>query len=136
MKTGKYVTVRKAFQNYKQNKKKLAGVDFSVLSGIDYTKPRITADKTKNGQEDKLISTLDKQMELFKLVRLVEETLQWFAIEGFGKEKYIRLRMIDGLSETLACLQIGIAERTGRNWKRDVYEKAMVIGENIGVFQA
>ena len=135
MKTGRYATIRKAFQNYKENKKALANYPFPYVRGVDYTKPRITPDNTQNGAEQMILSVIDKKSDLERLVHLVDETVKWFEVEGYGRERYIKLRLIDGHSEYVACERIGIAERTGRRWKRDIYEKAEYIGESIGVFQ-
>ncbi len=135
MNTGRYATIRKAFKEYKQNKLTLKNYPFSYVSGVDYTKTRVTPDKTQNGQEARVISEIDKKNDLERIVQLVEETVKWFEVECYGRERYIRLRLIDGMSEIAVCGRIGIAERTGRNWKRDIYEKAEVIAENLGVFQ-
>ena len=135
MKTGRYAMIRKIFRDYKQNKKLLANYPLPSLSGIDYTKPRITTDKTLNGQEESILSALDKKNDLEQLVRLVDEVMRWFAVEGYGRERYIRLRLIDGLSEFMSCERIGIADRTGRRWKRDIFEKAEIFGEELGVFR-
>ncbi len=135
MKTGRFLAVRKAFQNYKQNKKTLAAYPYPTVSGVDYSKPRVTPDKTQNGQESMILSAISKRNDLEGFVRLVEETVRWFELEGYGRERYIKIRLIDGYSEIMACDRIGISERTGRRWKRDIYEKAEMIAENLGVFQ-
>lgn len=135
MKTGRYATIRKAFRNYKDNKKALANYPFPYVRGVDYTKPRVTPDKTQNGAEQMILSAIDKKSDLELFVRLVDETVRWFALEGYGRERYIKLRLIDGHSEIVACDRIGIADRTGRRWTRDVFEKAEMIGESLGVFQ-
>lgn len=135
MKTGRYLIVQKAFRGYKENKKALAKFSYPTVSGIDYTKTRITADKTQNTQESIIASAIEKKCDLERIVRLVEETAKWFELEGYGRERYIKLRLIDGLSEIMACDRIGIADRTGRRWKQDIFEKAEMIGEKIGVFQ-
>ena len=134
MKTGRYMTIQKAFRNYKDNKKALANYPFPYVSGIDYTKPRITPDKTQNGAERMVLSVIDKKDDLERFVRLVEEVVHWFEIEGYGRERYIQLRLINGFSEIATCERIGIAERTGRYWKRDIFEKTEAIGESIGIF--
>ena len=135
MKTGRYATVRKAFKSYKDNKKELADAPFSYVCGVDYTKPRITGDRTQNNAERMVLLAIDRKHDLELLVQLVDQTVRWFALEGYGRERYIKIRLIDGQSEIAACERIGISERTGRRWKRDVFEKAEVIGENLGVFQ-
>ena len=135
MKTGIYVTIQKAFREYKNNQKALANYPFPYVRAVDYSQPRITPDKTKNVSEQMVLSMIDKKSDLERLVRLVNETLEWFEVEGFGRERYIKLRLIDGRSEWVTCDKIGIAERTGRRWKRDIFEKAEYFGEKLGVFQ-
>jgi hypothetical protein len=136
MKTGRYATIRKAFQNYKANKRALENYPFPYVRGVDYSKPRVTPDSTQNGTEQMILSVIDKKSDLERFVRLVDETVKWFELEGYGRERYIRLRLIDGHSEVAACMRIGIADRTGRRWKRDIYEKAEMIAEKIGIFQS
>lgn len=134
MKTGRYLTLKKIFREYNQNKRKIQENDFPYISGIDYTKPRVTPDKTQNRQESIMVSNLDKKNELENYVRLVDEVIRWFTIEGYGRERYIQFRLINGLSEFVACEKIGITERTGRRWKRDIFEKSEILGEDVGVF--
>lgn len=135
MKTGRYASIAKAFRRYEGNKRALANYPFPYVRGVDYTKPRITPDRTQNGAEQMILSVIDEKSDLERLVRLVDETLKWFELEGYGRERYIKLRMINGMSEFAACDRIGISERTGRRWKRDIFEKAELIGECIGVFK-
>lgn len=135
MKTGRYTTLRKIFKDYNQNKKILKNYPLPSISGVDYTKPRVTPDKTQNAQEMSIISALDRKSDLERSVRLVDEVMRWFVVEGYGRERYIKLRLVDGLSEIVACERIGISERTGRYWKRDIFGKAEIIGESIGIFK-
>lgn len=128
------MTIDKAFKNYNANKKTLRNYPLPTLSGVDYSKPAVKGDKTKNGNEQMILSALNKKSELENLVELVDKTLAWFEVEGYGRERYIQLRLINRSSEVSSCLTIGISERTGRNWRRDIFEKAEIYAEKIGIF--
>lgn len=135
MKTGRYLTIQRAFRDYNKNKKALANYPYPYTSGIDYTKPRVKGDNTKNGAEQMVLSVIDKKLDLERFVALVDKTVEWFALEGYGREQYIQKRLIRGESETIACMDIGIDERTGRRWKIDIFEKAETIAIQLGVFE-
>lgn len=135
MKTGRFIFLKKAFRNYRQNKKAYAAYPFPYVRGVDYSKPRIDTDRTQIPAEQMVLSMIDKKSDLEKAIKLVEETLRWFELEGYGRERYIKYRLIDGMSGLVACDKIGIDERTGRRWQRDVFEKAERIGEELGVFK-
>lgn len=135
MKQGHYLTIEKAFKGYKRNLAALRSYPYPYVSGVDYSKPRVTGDGYKNGQEQMIWSCIDKKDDLEKQVRLVEEVVRWFEIEGYGRERYIKYRYFKGATNLNACYEIGISEKTGKNWKRDIFYKAEAIAENIGIFQ-
>lgn len=134
MKQGHWLTIEKAFKGYKKNLATLKNYPYPYVSGVDYTKPRTTGDGYTNGQEQMVMSAIDKKVDLEKQVRLVEETVRWFEVEGYGRERYIKYRYLKNMGEYRACDELGISDRTGRRWKRDVFEKAEAIGVNIGLF--
>ena len=134
MKQGHYITIDKAFKGYKRNIAALKNYPYPYVSGIDYTKPRVTGDPYKNGAAQMVMSAIEKKEELEKRVRLVEDLIKWLEIEGFGRERYVKFRYFRGYGHLRACEEIGISERTGRYWKRDIYNKAELIGETLGIF--
>lgn len=132
MKTGRYLTIKKAFAMYLANKKRLAEFPTPGVSSVDYSGAS-HSDSAENTQEKVVINYLAKKEELEKLIRLVDETILWFIYEGYGRERYIKLRMIEGNSPIWTCNKIGVDDRTGRRWQRDIYEKAEMIAEGLGV---
>ncbi len=134
MKQGHWLTIDKAFKGYKRNLAALKNFPFPYTAGVDYSKPRITGDGYKNGQEQMIMSCIEKKEDLEKQVRLVEEVVKWLEIEGYGRERYIKYRYLKGTTNLHACLEIGISEKTGKNWKRDIFYKAESIAERIGIF--
>lgn len=134
MKQGHWVTIEKAFKGYMRNRVALKNYPFPYASGIDYSKPRVTGDGYKNGQEQMILSCIEKKEELEQQVRLVEEVIRWLEIEGYGRERYIKYIYLSGATNVRACYEIGISEKTGKNWKRDIFYKAEAIAENIGIF--
>ncbi len=136
MKQGHWLTIDKAFKGYKRNLAALRNFPFPYTAGVDYSKPRITGDGYKNGQEQIIMSCIEKKEELEKQVRLVEEVVKWLEIEGYGRERYIKYVYMNPYpcTNVSACYQIGIDERTGRRWKRDIFEKAEMIGEQIQIW--
>lgn len=134
MKQGHWLTIDKAFKGYRRNLVALKSYPYPYVSGVDYSKPRVTGDGYTNGTEQMVMSCIEKKDDLEKQVRLVEEVVKWFEIEGYGRERYIKYRYFKGMGEYRACDELGISDRTGRRWKRDVFEKAEAIGMNIGLF--
>lgn len=135
MKQGHYITINKAFKGYKKNLAALKNYPYPYPSGVDYTKPRVTGDGYTNGQAQMVMSCIEKKEELEKQVRLVEEVLRYLEIEGFGRERYIKYRYFRGYGHLRACEEVGICERTGKYWKRDIFEKSETIGIRIGLFE-
>lgn len=134
MKQGHWLTIDKAFKGYKRNLVALKSYPYPYVSGVDYSKPRVTGDGYTNGQAQMVMSCIEKKDDLEKQVRLVEEVVRWFEIEGYGRERYIKYRYFKGATNLNACYAIGISEKTGKNWKRDIFYKAEAIAENIGIF--
>lgn len=134
MKQGHYMTIDKAFKGYRRNLAALRSYPYPYVSGVDYSKPRVTGDGYKNGQEQMVMSAIDKKEDLEKQVRLVEEVVRWFEIEGHGRERYIYFRYTRGYGHLRACEETGVSERMGLYWKRDIFGKAEIIGERLGLF--
>lgn len=134
MKQGHYLTIDKAFKGYKRNLAALKSYPYPYVSGVDYSKPRVTGDGYRNGQEQMVMSAIDKKEELEKQVRLVEEVVRWLEIEGHGRERYIYFRYTRGYGHLRACEETGVSERMGRYWKNDIFGKAEIIGERLGIF--
>lgn len=134
MKQGHYITIDKAFNDYKKNLEALKNYPYPCVSGVDYTKQKVSGDGYKNTQEQMIISCIDKKEDLEKKVKLVEEVYRYLEIEGFGRERYIKYLYFEEFTNIRSCYEIGIDERTGKRWKRDIFEKAEIIGEKIGLF--
>ena len=134
MKTGRYLTIQRAFMDYGKNKKALENYPYPYTGGVDYTKPRVKGDNTKNGAEQMVLSVIEKKLDLERFIELVDKTIDWFKLEGYGRERYIQKKLIRGETAISACMEIGIDERTGRRWKRDIFEKAEIIAEDLGIF--
>ena len=79
-------------------------------------------------------SCIDKKDELEKQVKLVEEVVKWLEIEGHGRDRYIYFRYTKEYGHLRACEETGISERMGRYWKNDIFGKAEIIGERLGIF--
>lgn len=134
MKQGHYMTIEKAFKGYLKNLSALKNYPYPYASGIDYSKPKTKGDGYTNTAEQLMMSIIEKKETLEKQVQLVKEVLRYLEIEGFGRERYIKQRYFRGLGHLRACEEVGISERTGHYWKRDIFNKAEMIAENIGIF--
>ena len=89
------------FHQYKLNKKELSQ-DYNIPtpSGIAYDKIRVKGDLSKNVPLEMTVEYISKREELFKKVFIVEEVLNWFKLEGNGRERFIQLFFINGASWT------------------------------------
>ena len=76
MKQGHWLTIDKAFKGYRRNLVALKSYPYPYVSGVDYSKPRVTGDGYKNGTEQMVMSAIDKKDDLEKQVRLVEEVVR------------------------------------------------------------
>jgi len=55
MKQGHWLTIDKAFKGYRRNLAALKSYPYPYVSGVDYSKPRVTGDGYKNGTEQMVI---------------------------------------------------------------------------------
>jgi hypothetical protein len=114
------------FRNYKENKKALRDdYNFPSLSAVDFSRIAVQTDKSRNIQEDKIIDYADKKTALYAQVFIVEEVLRWFEVEGHGRERFIKVYVIDGSSWNKAMRECHISSPTTlASWLRDALEKA------------
>ena len=135
MKQGHYVTIEGAFKNYRRKQKGIRQLPLSVFRG-DRLQQRARAGRyVRNVAEQMILSVIDERDWLWREVELVKRTLTWFELQGYGKDQYIKYRYIEGRTEYSAAEKIGITDRTGRNWKREIFEKAELIGFQLGIFK-
>ena len=120
------------FRAYKDNKKELAN-DYSipVPSGVRYDKIVIKTDNSVNGVEKMTVDYIARREELFKKVYIVDEVLRWFQLEGHGRERFIKLFMIDRCSWTKAEMDCCVSRGTLSYWRREVLEKAEMVAKWI-----
>ncbi len=135
MKQGHYMTIEKAFCSYRENKEEL--INYPYPHAVNYKKLRVRGDCYKNIPEQMMLSCIDKIEDIKKQVELVEETYKYFKREGRLRDMYIKYIYMNKYRGTnvYACYQIGIDERTGKRWKRDIFEKAESIGQELGIFK-
>lgn len=125
----------KLFRNYRQNKTELeTDYNIPVPSGIAYDKIKVQADTSKNTTYESTISYISKREELFKKVFIVEEVLNWFKLEGHGRERFICMLMVDGCSWTKAEMQCHVSLSTLSRWREEVLEKAETVAKWVNFF--
>lgn len=134
MKQGHYMTIEKAFKGYKRNLAALRSYPYAYVSGVDYSKPRVTGDGYKNGQEQMTMSVIEKKEDLEMQIKLVEEVIRWFELEGYGREEYIKKRYIQRKTNIETSMEIGIDESTGKRWNRIILKKAETIAGKMQNF--
>ena len=100
-----------------------------VPSGIDYAKIVVKSDTTKNTQEDISVAYAARRELLFKQISIVEEVLRWFALEGHGRERFIKVFFIERALWVMAEMDCHVSRDTLSRWRRDVLEKAEIVGE-------
>lgn len=123
------------FIQYKSNKKELAQ-DYNIPapSGIAYDKIRVKGDLSKNVPLEMTVEYISKREELFKKVFIVEEVLNWFKLEGHGRDRFIQLFFINGASWTKAEIMCNISSSTVALWRREVLEKAEIVAKWVDFF--
>lgn len=134
MKQGHYLTIEKAFKGYKRNLAALRSYPYAYVSGVDYSKPRVTGDGYKNEQEQMTMSVIEKKEDLEKQIKLVEEVIRWFELEGYGREEYIKKRYIQRKTNIETSMEIGIDESTGKRWNQIILKKAETIARKMQNF--
>lgn len=118
------------FRGYKDNKKALAtDYNIPVPSGVRYDKIVIKTDNSVNGVEKMTVDYIARREELFKKVYIVDEVLRWFQLEGHGRERFIKLFMIDRCSWTKTEMDCHISNQTILRWRREVLEKAEMVAK-------
>ena len=98
----------------------------------NYQKARVKGDCYKNIPEQLILSCIDKVEDIQKQVDLVEETYKYFKHEGQLRDFYMNKHRCTNVR---ACYEIGIDDRTGKRWKKCIFEKAETIGQELGFFK-
>lgn len=135
MKKSREKWICQIFKRYKANIEELMeDLNFPSVGATDYS--RVVVQSTKgNTQEDKIINYADRRTVLFAEKFIVEETLQYFHLEGHGRDRFVRFFFIDGNGWIATQIECNICERTLAYWRRDVLEKAEILGQDIGYFK-
>ena len=116
------------FRDYKRNKRELDNnYNIPVPSGIAYDKVRVTGDKTKNVTEIMTLEYISKRDDLFKRVHIVEEVLRWFELEGHGRDRFITVRMMSGVSFTQSEYICHASIRTMLRWQDEILDKTETV---------
>ena len=124
------------FRGYKANKKELASnYNIPVPSGVRYDKITVKTDNSVNGVEKMTVEYISRREELFKKVFIVDEVLNWFRLEGHGRERFITLFLIDGNSWVKTERSCAVSRDTLARWRREVFEKTETVCKWIGYFQ-
>ena len=128
-------TLVSMFREYKQNKKMLAeDYNIPVPSGVAYDKVKVRGDQSKNVVYETTVKYISTREELFKKVFIVEEVLNWFKLEGHGRERFIKSLMIDGNSWVKTEMQCHISQMTLSRWREEVLEKAEMVAKWVDFF--
>ena len=116
------------FRTYNRNKREYNNGYSEVLPrGVAYDKIKVKGDISKNSQEEMLVAYSAKREELYKKIYIVEEVLNWFKLEGHGRDRFIKLFMIDGCSWVKAEMECHISNQTVFRWRREVLDKAEMV---------
>ena len=123
------------FKNYKANKKALKeDYGFPSISGVDFSRISVQTDKSRNIQEDKIISYADEKTRLFAQVYIVDEVMRYFVLEGHGRERFVQSSLINGDSWTKTEMLCCVSRGTMSYWRRDVIEKAEMVADWLNYF--
>ena len=127
--------IEQLFRRYKTNKRELAQ-DYNIPtpSGIAYDKIKVQADNSRNAQYEQTVEYISKREELFKRVFIVEEVLNWFRLEGHGRERFIQFLLIDGHSWTETEIKCHVTRGALSWWRKEVFDKAEIVGKWVNFF--
>lgn len=127
--------IERMFRAYRSNVRLLKDdYNFPSISAVDFSRIAIQTDKSRNSQEDLVINYADKKTKLFAEVFIVEETLQWFRLEGHGREKFIQHFLVENNGWISTEMHCAISRDTLSRWRKEVFEKAETLGKWIGYF--
>lgn len=125
----------KIFRDYKKNKKELKeNYGFPTISSVDFSRITVQTDKSRNIQEDKIISYSDRKTQLYAQVYIVDEVIRYFVLEGHGRERFVQVYYIDGASWRYTMTECHVSEGTLSYWRRDMIEKANTVAEWLNYF--
>lgn len=135
MKNDNFKEIGKIFRSYKDNKKKLeTDYKIPVPSGVRYDKISVKKDPSINSVEKMTVEYIAERERLFKEVFIVDEVLNYFKLEGHGRERFIYSFLINRCSWVKAEIDCHVSRTTLCYWRRDVFEKATTVASWINYF--
>lgn len=127
--------IESIFRNYKRNKKELAqDYNIPVPSGVSYDKVSVQNGSNRNPVEEMTVEYISKREDLSKKVFIVDEVLTWFRLEGHGRDRFVRIFLIEGSSWVKTSVECHICRNTLFSWRREVLEKAETVAKWINFF--
>lgn len=120
--------IKTAFKRYKENKRLFREISFDGVRGIDYTKGN-TGKGARTGQENALVSYLDKKQRIEKEIALVERVLWFYELDENPKHGYIIARWVKGKPAYRAAMDCYICESTGHLWAKEIFATASRVAD-------
>lgn len=128
--------IEKLFRNYAVNKRLLNDrYSMPQAQAVQYDKIVIQTDKSTNPVEMSVINYIARREELLKKVSIVDEVLNWFRLEGHGRERFITLFLIEGNSWIKTERSCAVSRDTLARWRREAFEKTETVCKLRGYFQ-
>lgn len=127
--TEKELYVRRAFEQYRENKEYLKTLSYDGLRGMDYTKIRVSGTQAK-GAEDALVRNLDKKRAIEKQIALVDRIMEYLTKNQ--EESMVRvldLRFKQGQYLWQAVQAVGVSDRQAMLWLKDAYKIGAVVAD-------
>lgn len=107
------------FDQYKSNKEKLKTLSFDPLRAIDYSK-QTTNRQNGKGCETALAAFLDDKQKIEKQVELFNRVLEYFRMEGQGKDQYIESRYINRRKLYQISMDLYVSDRSLIRWDKEI----------------
>ena len=124
--------IESLFRNYAANKRLLNDrYSMPQSQAVQYDKICIQTDKSSNPVEMSVINYIARREELFKKVFIVEEVIQYCWLEDFGRDRFIKVLLLENSTWTRTEQACNIRRDTLNRWRRDVFEKAERVAELI-----
>ena len=127
--------IEREFYNYKNNKQMAAEyVASHALDGfaVDYSRDRVQS-TCDNGNENKILSRIDKSEYLWKWCLVYEKTYERFI--WTGKEKLMDRRYVQEEDWRTTCTELTwLPQSTYFHWLNEIWEIAYLWAKKFGLF--
>ena len=133
--TEKEKELKNIFNRYNANVKRLQEIEFSVFSGVDYTKQR-TGGGNADGREKALVSYIDEKRRIEQEITIVERSIWFYRLNNPVKMEYIKLRYFKHKKAYQCAMELYTGETTIYAWDREIMKTAERVAVYYGYYKS